>query len=189
MNQGIFAVLTVLSLLVSACSSSNTARQMARVTLAQTVSYEKQVDAKIAAERQYYEKSLSKLQKTAEDEPGLSESVDLDSLGLLYQARFTDKHRAELVTDNDLRTFAEATINTVLARRTGFARQLASYKEQSFLSLGELTYQQDSLKQVKKGLEALQAEPSDTDRLKKWYDFIKETKDKYDAAAAHSSNK
>jgi hypothetical protein len=172
------ATLGLLLLIVSGCESGQAARNMARISLGTTVSYEQEVDAKIAAENQYYQQSVVNLEKSTKKQAGLSEQVDIDSLALSYQAQFADK--ANPVTESDLRSFGEAIINQVQLGRNSFAVQLAQYKDQTFFALGQLNYQKDALKKVRKGLEELQAELSQTEMAKVWYDFIKETKAKYD---------
>jgi hypothetical protein len=97
---------------------------------------------------------------------------------LSYQAQFADK--ANSVAENDLRSFGEAVINQIQLDRSNFVVQLVEYKNETFLALSQLTYQKDALKKVRKGLEELQAEPSQTDMAKIWYEVIKDTKAKYD---------
>jgi hypothetical protein len=73
------AIFGLLLLIVSGCESGQAARNMARISLGTTVSYEQEVDAKIAAENQYYQQSVANLEKSTKKQAGLSEQVEIDS--------------------------------------------------------------------------------------------------------------
>jgi hypothetical protein len=154
------------------------ARQMARVNLAQTVGYEKQIEEKIAAEQSYYEKALKSISQRAresgEDEPSLA----LNTLATKYQTKFSDKNAP--ATEADLREFADQAIAAVAEVRSALDQQQEAFKEQSYLNVNALSLDKENLKKVKKALEQLQAEPTDSSRIANWVAFIRETKKELD---------
>jgi hypothetical protein len=99
-------------------------------------------------------------------------------MAIAWQGKFADKNRP--ATEQELRAFAQEAIAGTVGVRRALDQQSAAFKEQNFLNLSELSIDKDNLKKVKKGLEQMQAEPQDAAQIAAWFNFLKETKTKYD---------
>lgn len=169
-----FFKFVILVLAISGCATSDEARQVARITLAQLISYEQEVENKIAAEKKYYEERVTQAQKSTTKEEHLNETALTERMAAEEQSRLV-KQSTDMQAF-DTYTFTDSVLTAISTQRNQSRMILSQIKEQWLESLGNLQPRKTALRNVRRGLEDLQMEGVfDSSRAGEWFKFIQNT--------------
>ncbi len=167
-------ILLMIAILSGSCATGQEARDVARGTLEEIITYEELVAAKIKAEQTYYtnsqlhaKESLEKSQKESESDITRSNAKD-------FQAVISRSKNH--LQESDLKNFMKQMLADIRQSRARFGQAAKTY-EADFKSLLALELERKSLTKVRKGLEQLQAPQSSLDQFKEWFEFAKKVQD------------
>lgn len=185
----------LVAMLAAGCASTEAGRTLAEDISSSTAAFEKQINAKIAAENTFYETQLAKLRAHLGGEFGYKQYVelpddaarskfisDLVKKTLLYgRIRFGAQREAEVAAARILDGNASPTIEMITATDTGItedlkyahdvrARQLA-LKIERITGLAKLEYAKDDLATVRRRLASISASPTAEEEAKAWMNF------------------
>jgi hypothetical protein len=170
---GHFSAIPVILILATACGcgSSAASRAVSRVTLAQTMTYEQQVVARMEAERRFYKAASTQIGEAdvraniLGDRGAISQAcIDLDALLSESNGEMT---RAALAS-------WASSLNEKLVTSRAQSDQLLDAE------LEALELRMNELAKVRKALVLLQAEPGQWDRVQEFIKFGQDTKKKLD---------
>ncbi len=152
------------------CAGQKESQAAARATLGETVRYEQEVDAKIAAENAFYEQENELLTEAANHISQTSE-LNIENSAM---AELVAKIEAENGNGQapEISQFARNLVTAIRAKEieaAQYSRQVASASS----SLQSLDMQKAGLTAVRNDLEQLQAGPSTKQQLQSWIEFGK----------------
>jgi len=177
----------VIGTFIVGCASRKESRELARVTLAQTMIYESEVDKKINAEKQYYKDSIVAVTNSL----GRSTSgkrLDLTEKGALIEQNKISKNSNKVVQPVDVTNFITSLLVEVSNIEQNYFVTIRTFNEELKMSLIPLKQQKDSLKKTRQNLEKLQAKESELDQFRLWFSFVKEVDDLLDEDNEPESN-
>lgn len=151
---------------------------MARLALGQTIDYEQQMDAKIAAEKGSYQANLDLADQQLERVVPISEENNIAEISQRYATQWM--RQGGDIFPSDLGTFAEEALEDTLKRRQEDAQARLEYQRQAFDALSRLEVKRAALKKAKEELEKLQRDLTPREELKFGYDYVKKVKDEYE---------
>lgn len=159
------------------CAPGKEARQVAQITLANLVNYEKEVQKKIDAENSYYQKTMAVMQDALkwggryEERSRISSWVlDFDSFLANPKNRFDHK---------ELRERLAQLLEGCRHSRLTYAEARAKYQEDLVKSLEPLEFQEKSIRRVQEGLVQMQVKSVDLNMLMGWVKLGKEMEDRW----------
>jgi len=173
-------------MILSGCATGKEAREVARGTLAEIIKYEELVEKKIGAEQAYYKGSVSVLEES------LKEGQITEAYGIVTRAVQDFQGEVSLLPQdkdyqsNDLRNAIERVLKSLQQSADLHANRLSEYNEDLLKSLEALELHKQSLAKVRKGLEKLQAERSEIERAKEFYEFAEKTKKEFKGSATQN---
>ena len=165
----------VLSLLAG-CGT--TARDVARLELAQIVAYEEQVDKKIIAEKVFLKKTV----KDIEDRYHQLSPFALSSSIINRSNQAADELIGQPIknaTDWDVMKFVKHAVTDYQANRMQWEEVNMRAREGFNTNIVSLEIERKHLKEVRKKLEKLQKEPTDANQIMELQAFIKGTQAAY----------
>jgi hypothetical protein len=180
-------ILSSVVIILSGCATGKEARDVARVTLAQIITYEELVDQKIKGEQTYYKDSVSILGESLQWRQFTAEAGIVTRAAQDFRRKVSNSQK-DLQT-SDLRDAVDKLLESIRQSRASYAFALTEYNEDLLKSLDALELQKQSLEKVRKGLEQLQSESSDVKRLKEWFEFAKKTKDEFEKSKLSGTQK
>jgi hypothetical protein len=184
-----YLLLTLSSIVIilSGCTTGKEARDVARVTLAQIITYEGLVEHKIKGEQTYYKDSVSILGESLQQRQFTAEASIVTRAAQDFQSKVSNSQKD--FQANDIRDAVDRLLESVRQSRASYAFALTEYNEDLLRSLDALELQKKSLEKVRKGLEQLQSESSDVALIKEWFEFGKETKDEFEKSNLSGTQK
>lgn len=156
---------------ISGCGSGAASRAVAQLMLAETVTYEQQVDARMEAERRFYREGTEVLEQGRQRRQVVADRV-LETQAVLELDAALGKADAPL-TREELASWATNLDGRLQRIRSESQRLLAG-------GIEALELRRDDLAKVRKALVRLQAEPSQWERLQELVEFGQETKKQLD---------
>jgi hypothetical protein len=161
--------------ILSACATGKDAQVLARATLSQTLSYENQVNEKIRAEKLYYQKSTTAITKPIT--PPLDATSDL----IIIERAAQTMQKAARASQRDLEpiditNYVEKLLHDLEVNRKSALLVIKEYNDDLQNNLLQLDKKKSSLKTITTGLEKLQEDSSEAERLKLWFKFAKDVK-------------
>ncbi len=171
----------LLAFLAGGCAGEKEARDVARVSLAQTIAYEQQVDQKTKAESAYYAQRVAHLKGEATALIGASDLELLTRAAEDFQSHAQSAPgsvSASLVRDETARF-----LDGLSSKQAYYATMMDGFNTQLLSSLESLSLQKAALERTRKALENLQREPGSMDELKRLFEFGQKTREDYDKAA------
>jgi hypothetical protein len=180
------SILNILILGLVGCATDDAGRNAARVTLTQVVTYEKELDKKIAGETKFFGDVATIFNKKMEVDSVLNENN-------LYLVESQDYVR-ELsslngrLTQSDLRDTVYEGITKVIEIEAEIEARRTTLKAELLSSLEKLEREKKGLQKVRKGLTDLQTKPSDRQQLDALITFVSETKTIYDKKAEEAAD-
>ena len=170
-----YGLLCIAFSLLSGCSTGKEARLLALATLSQTLQYEDAIDAKIAAEKTYYRDSVEAISTSMERSQAVSQLTILDRWAQAVQHKIAIANRD--LDPADLSEYLDTLLQTSSSSRTAYLSARKQYNDDLQQALLQLQRKKSSLAQVIRGLQQLQAEPSDSEQFRLWFEFAAEIKD------------
>lgn len=186
-TRGLCWVLSLVAVFLSGCATGKEAQEVARVNLAQTITYEGLVEKKITAEKNYYTKSVSYIQNSIENSQITADRTIIERASRDFQS--TVSNRQKDLEAKDLRDFVDKTLGQVSQSRARYANAATEYNEELLNSLASLELEKQSLGKMRQGLEQLQAKSSDVALFKEWFEFAKKVKEEYEKTAPSGTAK
>lgn len=168
----------MIAIFLFGCASGKEAREVARITLDQIITYEELIERKVKAEQVYYKESLNILHESLKSGQFTTELTMVTKAAQDFQSYVF--HSKKDLQPKELRDSVYKLLESLRHSRARYANALTEYNEDLRKSLAALEVHKESLKKVRKGLEQLQAKPSDVERLKEWFEFAKKMKKEYE---------
>jgi len=172
----LFALLGLTLSQLTGCG--NTARNVARLELAQIVTYEEQVDKKITAEKDFYKNTSSNIK----DRYDKLNPYALSSSIINRSNQAADEMIGQPVkntTDWDVMKFIESTITDYQTNRMQWNELNLQVEERFNANLVSLRIAKKQLKEVRKKIEKLQQEPTEANQIDELQVFIKGTQEAF----------
>jgi ABC-type Na+ efflux pump permease subunit len=162
------------ALLLGGCTGLRQAREVARVTLAQTVSYEQEVDQKAKDEVAYYDQRVTHLKRDGDALIGDSDRALLTRAAQDFQNRVQAAPAA--ASEALVRDEVDRFLSGLAERQAHYESMLAGFDTNLLNSLESLGLQKAALDRTRKDLEQLQREPGTVDELKRLVEFGAKTR-------------
>ena len=156
------------------CGCGTTARDVARLELAQLVAYEEQVDNKVKAEKDFYRLTAKRIELrfSALTPYALSSSI---IKGSNQAADELVGQPVKNVTDWDIMKFVDSAITDYQSNRANWNEMNTQVKENLAASLIPLTLARMQLNGVRRKLGKLQKEPTAANQIMELQAFISDT--------------
>ncbi len=161
------------------CGCGTTARNVARLELAQLCDYEEQVDKKIKAEKDFYKQTA----KNIEDRFSQLTPYALSSSIINWSNQAADEmvgQPVENVTDWDIMKFVDSAITDYQSNRVQWNEMNTQINKEFNASIVPLELAKKQLKDVRKKLEKLQKEPTTANEIMELQAFIRGTQEAYE---------
>jgi hypothetical protein len=183
MNSNRYQALLVLltASLLSGCVGVRQAREVARVSLAQTITYEQLVDQKIKEESAYYDRRIMKLKEGANTVRASSDYALLVRAAVDFEnhVRSAQSPVGETLIRDDVDRF----LADLASKQAYYETMIGGFDTHLASSIESLELQKAALQRTRKSLEELQREPGTMDELKRLFEFGKKTKEEYEKSA------
>lgn len=163
------------------CTGVREAREVARISLAQTITYEQLVDQKIKEESAYYDRRVMKLKRAGNALTGDSDRDLLTRAAQDFQSRVQSYQSP--VSETLIRDEADRFLADLASKQAYYETMISGFDSNLSNSLESLELQKAALERTRKALEELQREPGTVNELKRLFEFGKKTKEEYDRAA------
>jgi hypothetical protein len=170
----------IAALLMGGCTGVREAREVARVSLAETITYEQQVQEKIKGESAFYTDRVAHLKRDATALKGDSERTLLTRAAQDFQNRIQSSNTP--TTDTIIRDEVDHFLDILVRSQAYSQAMIAGFSTNLLSSVESLELQKAALERTRKGLEELQREPGTIDQLKRLFEFGKKTKEEYEKA-------
>lgn len=154
---------------LTACSSGKEARLLALATLSQTLDYEQAIDAKIAAEKNYYRHSVNSIILSMGRSREVAKLVGIERWAQAVQ-RAISQNRHDL-EPADLTDYVDQLLQSTRSDRLAYLEVRKQYDNELQQALLQLQRHKIALAQIIRGLEQLQAEAPDAEQFRLWYQF------------------
>ncbi len=165
-------------LIMVGCTTGKPAREVARLTLKQVISYEEEVNSKIKSEQKYYKDKVNSFQegiksdtKTRQNDIVSRSAQDFQNLVIFSKNEISEKQ---------LRDSIDKVLGNIKQMRTENEQLLINYQSDFLTSLEKLEYNKKTLELLRKDLAKLQARPKDYAKLKELFEYGKDVKKEYD---------
>ncbi len=177
----VYGLLGITFSLLSGCSTGKEAQLLALATLSQTLQYENAINAKIAAEKTYYRDIIEAISTSMERSQAVSQLTIIDRWAQSVQRKIAIAKRD--LDSAELTEYLDTLLQTVSSSRTAYLSARKQYNDDLQQALLQLQREKSSLAQVIRGLQQLQAGPSDSKQFRLWFEFAAEVKDGMESGA------
>ncbi len=154
---------------LAACSTGREARLLVLATLSQTLAYEQAIDAKIAAEKSYYQHSIDSIIRSMGRSQEVKKLIRIERWAQSVQ-RAISRNRHDLEAA-DLTDYVDQLLQGSRSDRLAYLETRKQYDDELQQALLQLQRRKTALAQIIHGLEQLQAEALDAEQFRLWYQF------------------
>lgn len=172
----LFVLLGLVLSLLAGCGT--TARNVARLELAQITAYEEQIDKKVIAEKYFLEKTVTDIEERYQELSPFALSSSIINRSNQAADEFIGQP-VKNVTDWDVMKFVRNAITDYQSNRMQWEEVNMHARERFNTNIISLEIEKKHLKEVRKKIEELQKEPTDADQIMELQAFIKGTQAAY----------